>query len=203
MPYLWLLIGCLGLIFSIFGLYNPNLQQFDQNAVTWMSQHRISGLNELAVFSSHIGGLPGVLLICVFWCLKQYKSKKNAYIILIFLGLLGGSAIGWLLKFWFNRPRPEQVYQMVETYGASFPSAHSIYAAILSCLVMLIYHKHAQAKIIIFSACIWFIFMGICRVYLAAHYPTDVLAGWSIAFIWIALLWLAFKQFNKGNKNYF
>ena len=122
---------------------------------------------------------------------------------MIFLGLLGSSAIAWLLKFWFNRPRPELALQMVETYGASFPSAHSIYAATLSCLIMLIYHKHAQAKKIIFLACFWFIFMGTCRIYLAAHYPSDVLAGWSIAFIWIGLLWLAFKQFCNDKQNYF
>ncbi|NHB58930.1 phosphatase PAP2 family protein [Acinetobacter shaoyimingii] len=203
MPYIWLFIGCLGLILSIFGLYIPNIQYFDTNTVVWMSQHRFDIFNEIAVFLSYIGGLPSMLFICGIWCLKHYQTKNYVNIIVICSGLLGSAAIGWILKFWFNRPRPELIYQMVETYGASFPSAHSIYAATFSCLIMLIYRQHVQVKLIMFFACLWFIVMGFSRVYLAAHFPSDVLAGWSIAFIWIAVLWLIFSQFVQGNNKLF
>ena len=200
MPYLLLLVGCLGLTLSIFGLYNPFIQQLDIDTVTWMSQHRPDALNGIAVFLSYFGGLPSMLLLFSLWCFRQFRLKEYANIILIYLGLLGSAIIGWTLKCWFNRPRPELIYQMVETYGASFPSGHSIYAATLSCLMILIYHKHHQKKLIIFLACLWFILMGVSRVYLAAHYPTDVLAGWSIAFIWISVLWLVLTFIQSKNK---
>lgn len=201
MPYVFIFIGCLGLTISSIGIYFPFVQQLDTSAVIWMSQHRLMLIDQVAVFLSFIGGLPIMLLGCGIWCLLQIRAKKYISSLFIILGLIGGSIIGWILKYLFDRPRPESLYQMVETYGAAFPSAHSLYAAVLSCLLFFIFYNHTQARWIKLFACFWFVGMGFSRIYLGAHYPTDVLAGWSIAFIWIALLWLIFSpSILKQNK---
>lgn len=192
MPYLLIFIGCLGITISIIGLNIQYIQQLDLATVAWMNGHRSPFLNWINVFLSHVGSLPGTLVICGLWCLKLYQSKKSALILFLSFSVIGAAMIGWLLKWLFDRARPDAIYALTETYGASFPSAHSIYATVLSCLVIFIYHKHVHARLIIFLACIWFIGMGFSRVYLGAHYPTDVLAGWSIALVWVALLSLQF-----------
>lgn len=120
----------------------------------------------------------------VYGALQSISIKTVHSNLFISFSLLGGSALGWFLKWFFDRARPDAIYALTETYGASFPSAHSIYATVLSCLIIFIFHKHAYAKIILFLACLWFLGMGISRVYLGAHYPTDVLVGWSIALVW-------------------
>ncbi len=51
-------------------------------------------------------------------------------------------------------------------------------------------------------SCFWLLSMGLSRVYAGVHYPTDVLAGWSIGFIWISLLWL-WKQSKLNNNKLF
>ncbi len=203
MPYLFLLIGCFGLGMSSIGINTPLIQQFDSSTVVWMSLHRSDILSAIAISLSYLGGLPVTLLISGIWCLLQIRSKKYSNVLFICLGVLGGSAIGWILKYAVDRPRPDSIYQMVQTYGASFPSAHSIYAAILAGLVMFIFYKHTQAKVISLLACLWFLSMGVSRVYLGAHFPTDVIAGWSIGLIWIALLWLVLKQFILGTNKLF
>lgn len=195
MPYTFLfIIGCIGLSISCIGLNISYIQQFDGSSIIWMSLHRFDFLNHIAVGLSYLGGLPAMLLVCGIWCLQQAYVKKYANIVLINLSLFGASAVGWILKYSIHRPRPEAVYQMVHTYGASFPSAHSIYAVVFACLIIFIFYQHTQAKILITFACVWWLSMGFSRVYVGAHFPTDVLAGWSIGLIWVSLVWLLLSK---------
>ena len=203
MPYFLIFLGCLGLIISTLGIEFQEIQQLDVAAVVWMNLHHSVILKGIAVFLSKIGGLPASLCICLVWCFYLYKSKRYAHILFISLSFIGGASIGWFLKFLFNRPRPDAMYQIVETYGASFPSAHSLYAAVLSCLVMFLFYQHARATIILCLACIWSVAMGVSRIYVGAHFPTDVIAGWSIAFIWVALLWLLLAPKILSQKHLF
>ncbi|WP_150113861.1 phosphatase PAP2 family protein, partial [Acinetobacter baumannii] len=56
-------------------------------------------------------------------------------------------------------------------------------------------HKHnINSPYIVLISCLWFVCMGLSRIYAGVHFPTDVLAGWGIGFIWIALLWLWLLQ---------
>ena len=201
MPYLLLIIGCIGLIFSSIGLYIPSIQRFDHSTVAWISLHRSFFLNDFSVSLSYIGGLPFTLLLCSVGCVYFYWKKKIANILFIGVGISGSVALGWSLKYLVDRPRPDMMYQMVKTYGASFPSAHSVYAAVLASLVWGIVYQKAQAKVIAAVAILWCLAMGFSRVYLGAHFPTDVIAGWSIGLIWIALLWLLMSRFILRKTN--
>lgn len=189
MPYILLFVlGCIGFSISYIGLNVPYIQQLDQTILRLMSLHRTDFFDHITIALSYIGGLPVMLLLCGIWCLQQAYVKKYANIVLIGVSLLGASAVGWILKYYIHRPRPEAVYQMVQTYGASFPSAHSIYAAVLAGLIIFIFFRHRQAKFFIGFACLWCLSMGISRVYVGAHFATDVLAGWSIGLLWVSLM---------------
>ena len=194
MPYFLIIIGCIGLLISSIGINIAYIQRLDSSLLIWMSSHRSSFFDGITVSLSYIGGLPAVILISGIVCIQQAWLKKYTNILFISLGVFGSAAIGWLLKYLVNRQRPDVIYQMVHTYGASFPSAHSIYAAVLACLTIFIFYKHPKFKIICSLACLWGISMGVSRVYLGAHFPTDVLAGWSIALIWISILWLLLSK---------
>lgn len=201
MPYLLLVIGCIGLIFSSIGLQIISIQHFDHLSVAWISLHRSSFLNDFSVGLSYLGGLPFTLLLCSVGCIYFYWKKKIVNILFIGVGISGSVVLGWSLKYLVDRPRPDMMYQMVETYGASFPSAHSLYAAVLASLVWGIVYQKAQAKVIAAVAILWCLAMGFSRVYLGAHFPTDVIAGWSIGLIWIALLWLLIFRFILSKTN--
>lgn len=189
MPYVLLFIGCIGLFFSGLGLTITNLQQLDVSSVVWISEHRSVFLNGITTILSYVGGLLPMIVIVGILSLQFIRLKQYANLLMVSLGLFGSATIGWILKYLINRPRPDEVYQMVHTYGASFPSAHSLYAAILACSIIFIFHKHNRIKLICLAAFLWILSMGVSRVYLGAHFPTDVLAGWGIGFIWAAILW--------------
>lgn len=201
MPYFLLGIGFLLFIFSVLMLFVPALSQLDLQIVVWMSQQRSSALNIISSTLSTVGGMLFVLFLTTIWCLYQVWYKKYQHVVFIALGLVGSIAIVWLLKYLVSRPRPPEMYHLVESYGASFPSAHSMYAATLGCLAIYLSRKHPQHHIIWFCAVLWLVIMGLSRVYLGVHFPSDVLAGWSISFIWISLLYLGYEKFSRAKTN--
>ncbi|TCB66973.1 phosphatase PAP2 family protein [Acinetobacter sp. ANC 4178] len=197
MPYLLLIIGCFLLFFSVLILNTPTLLSFDLAIVEWASHHRTENLNQITTLLSAIGGMPAVLFFTTLWSFYLTWYKKYTYILLICLGLIGSGAFAWLLKYWIARPRPPEIFHLVQSYGASFPSAHSVYAAALSGLVIYLYRGHSKYSYICCFAVIWFILMGCSRVYLGVHFPSDVLAGWGISFIWITLLYIVLQHTMK------
>ncbi|OTG68361.1 phosphatidylglycerophosphatase [Acinetobacter sp. ANC 4470] len=200
MPYLLLCVEFFIFIFSVLMLLLPSLTHFDLAVVEWLSLHRTVYLNTISITLSTLGGMPFVLFLTIIWCLHQTWYKKYRNVIFISLGLIGSIATVWLLKYIISRPRPPEMYHLVQNYGASFPSAHSAYAAALGCLAIYLSQKHPKRRLIWFCAFIWLLIMGISRIYLGVHFPSDVLAGWSISFIWITLLYLLYAKFSRAKQ---
>lgn len=196
MPYLLLCLGSFLFFISILVLLMPSLSHFEVMTVAWVSQHRTEYLNTLSLTLSAIGGMPCVLFLTILWCLYQVWYKQYTRAIFIGFGVVGSMATAWLLKFLFSRPRPAEMYHLVESYGASFPSAHAVYAAVLGTLALYLSLHHKKRQLIWVCAFFWLFSMGISRIYLGVHFPSDVLAGWSIGFIWITLLYLLYTKFS-------
>jgi undecaprenyl-diphosphatase len=204
MPYILLALGIFAFIFSILILKIPRLNFFDWTIIAWFSQHRSPVLTQMCTLLSHLGGMPFVLILSSLWCIVLTWYKKYTNLVFICVVILGGILLIWCLKFIVARPRPPVVLQMVETYGSSFPSAHSFYAAMLASLAILTSQRTRQYRIILLLGIIWLLLMGVSRMYLGAHFPSDVLAGWSTSFIWVSLLYLlAFKYRNLQMKKIF
>jgi len=116
--------------------------------------------------------------------------------------VLGAVLSGWLLSFVlkssFERPRPELVPHLMRVYFSSFPSGHSMMSAVvygtlgslLSSLVTLRRLKFYFLAVAAIAAGL----VGVSRVYLGVHYPTDVLAGWSAGLAWSTLCWLVSRR---------
>ena len=197
MHYLLLGLGIFFLIISILVLFIPSLSHSDLISVLWICVHRNPLLNEISTVLSVIGGIPFVLLLTILWCIYLVWYKKYTNVIFICIGILGVISLSWLLKFLYARPRPAENLHLVETFGSSFPSAHSAYAAGIAALMLLIYQQHPQRSLIALCALVWMSSMGISRVYLGVHFPSDVISGWGISFIWISILYLFLSKYNR------
>lgn len=108
--------------------------------------------------------------------------------------LIGSLLSGWA-KLLFGRPRPELVDHLVEVGGLSFPSGHATNSAIiyltLALLVSQIVPGRRTRAYVIAVAVLLTGIVGISRVYLGVHWPSDVLAGWSIGTCWALGWWFA------------
>lgn len=95
-----------------------------------------------------------------------------------------------VLKFIIQRPRPDG-FRLVDVSGYSFPSGHSMVSmAFFGLLIWLVWKYEPdirKRKLICISLAAVIVMMGISRIYLGVHYATDVLAGFCMSIIWLAL----------------
>ena len=112
--------------------------------------------------------------------------------LLVVLTVTGAALLNWLLKVTFARGRPEAFFDYPLPLSPSFPSGHALYAAsIFGGLAALLTArlKHRSLRVAVWSAAAFLILLvGFSRVYLGVHYPSDVLAGYSIAVIWVTFV---------------
>ncbi len=120
----------------------------------------------------------------------------------------GASASGMILseglKLGFGRPRPELVPQLAEVHSLSFPSGHAMLSAViyltLGALLARFHKRKRERALIMLYAVLVTIMVGVSRVYLGVHWPTDVLAGWALGAAWAALWWLFAWRFLRDKE---
>jgi undecaprenyl-diphosphatase len=109
--------------------------------------------------------------------------------------VLSGVLLSSLLKWAFDRARPDLVEQFSIVYTQSFPSGHAMLSAVVYLTLGVLLARtqsDPRVKIYLLSvAAVTTVLVGISRVYLGVHWPTDVLAGWTIGAAWALLCWLA------------
>jgi len=127
---------------------------------------------------------------------RQWSS-----VILIVVSLAGGAFLNNVLKYWFDRPRPDLVAHLVDVHTLSFPSGHAMLSAITYLtLGALIARVQPQRRLKVYVLAIGValtLLIGASRVYLGVHWPTDVLAGWCLGAAWAIACWLAARWWQS------
>ncbi len=121
-------------------------------------------------------------------------QRRRASAVFLAIAVLGGTALSHLVKAAFSRPRPDLVSHGVEVASASFPSGHSMMAAVtyLTLAVMLARTEgpFRMRAFYLALAVVLTMLVGISRLFLGVHWPSDVLAGWALGAAWALGVWL-------------
>ena len=153
---------------------------------------------------SALGGV-GVLVSLTFVvaCFLFLQRKSNAAV-LVCAAVLGAWLLSALLKHEYARPRPELVPHGARVYTQSFPSGHSTLSAAtyltLGALVARLQPRRRMKAFAILTAAAVAGVVGASRVYLGVHWPTDVLAGWTIGAAWAMSCWLFARLLQRRGK---
>lgn len=165
--------------------YPEALTGFDSNIQTWVRGDLPGGLTAFFKMITTLGNTSVqavIAILAVIWLyLRQYKAEA------IFVGTSGvlASIMIMSLKYIYQRPRPS-ITHLVNAGGYSFPSGHSlgtfmILGAIAIVLTQRLVKKAAKTAVYGITGLLIFL-VGLSRIYVGVHYPTDVLAGFTLAF---------------------
>jgi len=150
-------------------------------------------VEELARDVTGLGG-AGVLTILTLasagFLVLQRKRWLAAYLL---AAVVSGVIVSTLLKLGFDRPRPDLVPHGQVVYTSSFPSGHSMLSAVVFLTLGALLatgqsNLRVRAYLIVLAVFLTGI-VGVSRVYLGVHWPTDVLAGWTAGAAWALLCW--------------
>ena len=151
-------------------------------------------LEEAVAQITALGGYPilVVLVATVAGYLLVARRYGPALFVVLSTGL--GTLASQLLKLFYDRPRPDVVDHLVTIHTASFPSGHAtmsaiVYLTLAALIVRLV--EQTRVRIYVMSVAILITAaVGLSRIYLGVHWPSDVAAGWALGAAWASLAWL-------------
>ena len=127
----------------------------------------------------------------MLWILNRRETAT--YLV---LAIVGGTALSTALKMIIDRPRPD-LTGIVQVFTSSFPSGHATMSAVTfltlgACLAAAT--ENRRLRVFAYGyAVLLTVIVGMSRIYLGVHYPTDVAGGWAVGAAWAALSWLGFQ----------
>lgn len=150
-----------------------------------------------------LGSTTVLTLVTLSACGYLLIVGKRGAAVLVAVSVGGGTLLSYTLKHFVDRPRPDVVAHIVDVATASFPSGHAMLSAVtyltLGALVARVEPGAARKAYFLGLAVLLTLSIGVSRVYLGVHYPTDVLAGWALGAAWAMLCWsLAWRLQRSG-----
>ena len=182
---------------SIFALiasavHSGATQGFDDNVLRWLSARRSPLLDEIMLEITALGtGLVLLVLAAVASVFLWLTNHKwSVYVLLV--GIVGGKLLNTLLKGIFERQRPSVVEWVTEVHSPSFPSGHAMSALVVYGSVAYLVGRLEPTRRLKYVT--WIVTailvagIGVSRMYLGVHYPSDVLAGFVAGLAWLAFV---------------
>lgn len=178
---------------------------FDRAVLTWLRQPSDPSvpvgpdwlLNSMIDITA-LGGYTVLTLLTLAAAAYRAVLKDYLTALVIVAAIGSGALLTSLLKFGFNRARPDLVEHLTHAASSSFPSGHATQAAIafltLGALMARAQPDRRLKSLVLSVAILLTILVGISRVYLGVHWPTDVLGGWCLGAAWAALWWLVLRR---------
>ncbi|WP_432177842.1 phosphatase PAP2 family protein [Streptomyces sp. NBC_00063] len=164
----------------------------------WVLDHRPAWARQLATIVTDTGsGAPAYALAALAGALAQrttYWRGALAGVLALACAQLPRMALASALA----RPRPPAADWAAQAGGWSMPSGHATTSMVVALLLTLAVHRRVQGRarpVLLAVPAIWATTVGLTRVYLGMHWPTDVAGGWLLAACWAAsatllvLLW--------------
>ncbi|MFC7783718.1 MULTISPECIES: phosphatase PAP2 family protein [unclassified Rossellomorea] len=145
-----------------------------------------------------LGGVKGITIFAISVVVILLYLKKYPLALFVATTITTGAGFNWLLKWIFKRERPD-IEALIEQGGYSFPSGHSMSSFIFYGTLAFIlfraldYKRYKWASVIAVSFLV--LLIGLSRVYLGVHYPSDILGGFTAGGAWLTLCIVIYAYF--------
>ncbi|MBS4214402.1 MULTISPECIES: phosphatase PAP2 family protein [Neobacillus] len=164
--------------------------QFDSTIISSVQGLESPALTAIMKFFTFIGSTKIVVILSLLIIFFLYKVLHHRLELILFIAVIAGTPIiNSILKSIFHRARPE-FHRLIEIGGYSFPSGHAMNAFSVYGILAFLLWRHIATRtgrilLIIFST-IMILMIGISRIYLGVHYPSDIIGGYFASGFWMA-----------------
>lgn len=177
-----------------------NISKFDNVIYNFLIGLRCNFLDIYFKWITKLGNTMTIL--CIVVLLLIYLEKK--YAIILGISTISSVVINTIIKYIIRRPRPAHL-RLITQGGFSFPSGHSMISiCVYGFLIYLIYQevkdKNQKLALIIFFSFL-IISIGLSRIYVGVHYPSDVLAGYFLASTLLITIISLCNKYFRGKVN--
>jgi len=152
-----------------------------------------------------LGGVLVLSLMCIFVCIYLWLCRQRKLAIFLAISVSVGSLLNTVLKWIIVRPRPDIVPHATDAALSSFPSGHAMMSTVVYLTLGALLSLSTDDRRIKFYILFWSIFLplivGISRLYLGVHWPTDIIAGWIAGATWSLLCLGIYHHFINDNHN--
>ncbi|MCA1058503.1 phosphatase PAP2 family protein [Rossellomorea aquimaris] len=157
-------------------------------------------LTEIMTSITFLGGIKGITVFTVCVVLILLFMKKYPLALFVSITIVTGAGFNGLLKWIFKRERPD-IEALIQQGGYSFPSGHSMSSFIFyGSLAFILFRasdrkRYKWASVMVVATLV--LLIGLSRVYLGVHYPSDILGGFTAGGAWLTLCITIYMYFYK------
>ena len=176
------------------------IAQFDDAVFEVVRGTISSKLTEIMTSITFLGGIKGITVFTICVVLILLFQKKYPLALFVAITIVTGAGFNGLLKWIFKRDRPD-IEALIQQGGYSFPSGHSMSSFIFYGSLAFILFRALDRKrykwVSIIVVAILVLLIGLSRVYLGVHYPSDILGGFTAGGAWLTLCITIYMYFYK------
>ena len=168
-------------------VWEKKVFSFDRSFLLWIHQFANPQFDRIFLFFTALDDPPTVVtifIITIAWLVMKRRYSDGIRFTIV---CAGGVLTDRVMKLFFAKPRPELWYRLITETSFSFPSGHAVGSMVVYGFIAYILAKEMQQHkhIVYAAASLLIIAIGLSRLYLGVHYPTDIIAGYGIGFIWL------------------
>lgn len=170
---------------------------FDEPILLFLHAQASPLLTAFFTTVTHLG--DSVVIILLIMGLAAYYTYRKMYHKALFVtfGIGGVVVANTLLKSIFQRERPALWAHLVNETNFSFPSGHAMLSAAFATMLVILFWETKYRWLVVVLATVGTVIVGLSRLYLGVHYPSDILAGWCVSAVCVLLVSIVLKFFYR------
>ncbi|MEC0124692.1 phosphatase PAP2 family protein [Paenibacillus pabuli] len=201
-PLLTAALCLIAFVSIVLSISDNQIHTFDDTLIGWIQGMESPGMTRFMQFFTWIGSEVPVIVITILAMLVLYIYLRHKRELLFLVCVIAGSTLlNAALKLIFKRARPT-INRIIEVSGYSFPSGHSMAAFSLYGGLAFLIWKHvptaAERVLMIIVSAVFILTIGMSRIYLGVHYPSDVVGGYFLSGCWLsACIWFYQRHLER------
>jgi undecaprenyl-diphosphatase len=167
------------------------ITQVDTRVANWLHAHHAGPLTAFMLVVTHANSTIAMTALSVGFAYMLWRMRELYWMLTLAAAMIGGLTLNVMLKHAYERARPEFEDPVVVLHSFSFPSGHTtgatLFYGVLAAFLVSRYYDHRRRVAIVVTAIVVIALVAFSRMYLGAHFLSDVLAAVSSSTAWLVV----------------